>query len=86
MTRKQIAKALDQVSIPYVGLTSQRVEILGYDEDGDFCRETAEENALAAMDITGWGGFATGSGSWVLDRKMRAPAGDYNDRASEHHY
>ena len=85
ITRKQRNAIKNLAGI--VKISAREVEV--FIEDGDSGRadyDATEAARVAACEVlSGWGGYQSGFGSWVL-RPDYEPAGDWNDKNSAWHY
>lgn len=78
MGKREIKKALKAANVT-------EHEIHGSSSLGYEVEIFDETEAQKFMEKTGWGGYKTGYDSWVVREGYKA-SGDWNNRASRHHY
>ena len=81
-TRKQL-ESLDNVTI--TGTNEVEINVLD-EETGRADYDATETLCDVVGKITGWGGYRTGYGSWVLSKGYAVSTGDYCDSSSSLHY
>lgn len=89
MTPRQIKTKLEKAGFNMdciVNVKGDEVEILAKNKKGEVSQTLTNKAKNDAYKILGFsGGYKTGCGSWVI-RNNYESLGDFNDKASKHHY
>jgi len=85
--KRQLRNTLEALSgVEITGRDEVTVAIMDSHREGRADFEETEKLAEKVTELTGWGGYRTGWGAWVLSKGYKSCSHDYCNPASARHY